>query len=73
MTLAEFKAAHTIYAPVTSHPEKFWAAVPKGSINPQVDMITAGTEDTIHWLLEVNYNTWMKKTKTKMVVERAGA
>ena len=36
-------------------------------------MITAGDEDTIHWLLEVNYATWMKKTKTKTVVERAGA
>ena len=64
-SLAEYKAAHVIYAPVTSHPEKFWAAVPRDSINPQVDMITAGDRETIDWLLEVNYKTWLKKTAEK--------
>lgn len=72
-TFEEFKAAHSIYAPVTTHPEKYWAAVPKNSISPQVDMITAGDEDTLNWLLEVNYNTWLKKTKGKTISKRIGS
>lgn len=68
----DFKNAHHIYPPVCSHPEKFWAAVPKNSIDPQVDMITARDRETIEWLLEVNYQTWIKKTSGMEKSKRIG-
>lgn len=60
MTFEEYKSTYRIYRPVTTHPEKFWAAVPKDSIDPSVDTITASTKDTIDWILEVNYKSEIK-------------
>lgn len=61
MTFTEYVKHWKVFQPVVANPDKIWYATPKQTIDPIGKTISAGTKDTIMWLLEMNWKEEYKR------------